>query len=101
MQNTFFLIAFLYFSYFWGILNPIIRNAGIVLYCIQSFAYFMTSILNPGIPRHYFSKNLNPIEYGTINSNEVKFCKKCNILHKPNQITYHCDQCKVCIEGFL
>ena len=100
MSTTFFVISLLFFSTFWSTLNYHIRNVGIFIYLLQSFSYFMTATINPGIPKQYFTDISNPVSFGSIeNTQELKACAKCNIQITPNSYTYHCDQCRICIEG--
>ncbi len=64
--------------------------------------YFMTATINPGIPYQYFSDISKPVSFGSLENNkEIKSCNKCNIYITPNSYTYHCDQCRICIEGKL
>lgn len=79
-------------------LNCIVRIIGITLYSIQFISYTACSILNPGLADNRFLENQN-FKY---DEKQCHPCTECKLLINVNttEITYHCFECEVCVEGY-
>ena len=66
-----------------------------IIFLIFSLIYFIAAFSNPGIPKHIKKLSQNEL---------IKYrqCDLCyNIIYKDNDyITFHCNQCNVCVEDF-
>lgn len=79
-------------------LNSLVRLIGIIIYLLQFISYTACSILNPGLADNRFLENPN-FKYDEKKSSP---CSECKLLININttEITYHCFECEVCIEGY-
>ncbi len=79
-------------------LNYYVRIIGIFIYSVQFISYSACSLINPGLPDNRFLENPN----FKFDNKVLQPCSECKLLNDLNttEITYHCFECEVCIEGY-
>ena len=89
-------------------LHYLIEYIGLVVYILQTFSHFYTTLINPGIPHrnNYVSDSIMHTIYQNIKYHNYKFdkyrvCKMCNILVTADQQVTHCEDCNICVEGII
>lgn len=74
------------------------RIAGITVYIVQFTSYTLCAILDPGLGDNSILENNDYI----LDEKIMHVCSECGLIKKLNskQITFHCLECDVCIEGY-
>ena len=67
-----------------------------MLYLIQISSYTLTALINPGLPKKEL--NLKYCNRG-IPLKNFRICNVCNLIMNMDEMTSHCEDCNVCIEG--
>jgi len=90
------LLTFFYFgvlSFFWRSISPKVKIMIIIFYIIFFVSYVYTAIINPGYPKHNLESRTGEPK------NKFKFCNICKMYVNKEKLTFHCEECHICIEG--
>jgi hypothetical protein len=90
------LLSFFYFgvlSFFWKNISISVKIVLIIIYIIYFISYVYTAIINPGYPKHNLDSRTGEPK------NKYKFCNICKMYVNKEKLTFHCEECHICIEG--
>ncbi len=66
---------------------------GLIISLIQITSYVYTALINPGLPKHEYEKMI-------VYDINIRKCKDCGMFINLKELTFHCYECGVCIEGY-
>lgn len=75
-------------------LHFIAQAIGIVLLSLQTFAYLIAALSNPGYPKSAYE-----IEVFENPEKNFRQCKDCKLWINTEERTFHCFECGICVEG--
>ena len=90
------LLTFFYYgvlSFFWLFISTKVKILIIIFYIIFFISYVYTAIINPGYPKHNLESRTGEPK------NKFRFCSICKMYVNKEKLTFHCDECHICIEG--
>ena len=90
------LLTFFYFgvlSFFWLNISTKVKIIIIIFYIIYFISYVYTAIINPGYPKHNLESRTGEPK------NKFRFCNICKMYVNKEKLTFHCEECHICIEG--
>ena len=90
------LLTFFYYgvlSFFWLFISTKVKIIIIIFYIIYFVSYVYTAIINPGYPKHNLESRTGEPK------NKFRFCSICKMYVNKEKLTFHCDECHICIEG--
>ena len=90
------LLTFFYYgvlSFFWLFISTKVKILIIIFYIIFFISYVYTAIINPGYPKHNLESRTGEPK------NKFRFCSICKMYVNKEKLTFHCEECHICIEG--
>jgi hypothetical protein len=84
-------------------MNYCVKLFGEVNYIVFMASYVYTALVNPGIPKKdLWIKNVSIND--AFQSNKIqnyRICSICQLIMNIDENTTHCDDCEICIEGYI
>jgi len=90
--------------YFFTNISVIAGSIGAFILIIQFISYFLTFIINQGIPNmkltlsEQLTRNFSKRTLNIVHSQ--KFCEICGLMKRNCTNITHCEDCQICVEGF-
>ena len=90
----------LFIYYGFRFLTPFTQIIGVCIMFTQVVSYFLTAIINPGIPKRdlFIMKGNKKLQTDEL-VGKMKWCEYCDIINKEESNTRHCYDCEICVEG--
>ena len=92
--NIFFIGSLFYYLY--GKVYKFYIILVFIIGIIQIILYTLSGILNPGLPKLEYEKLI----YEDVSNKNFRQCKDCKFWINTEFSTQHCNECKICIEGY-